>query len=179
MVIQNYNLIVFQSSANVVFRNIIGPCGSGTTWVWAKAINKLLLHHSLITSDYISIQMVKITKLVNKYPSVPLLNNPTSQPVMCFGWVTNSNMCRWHFNSTTKQNGKTPKWVFFHITHKRRKVLCSLCFEHFMVSLLWSIENSRRCPFYKNIEKRWAKSTLLFAEKSDCDRLIKHKLCQP
>ena len=48
--------------------------------------------------------MAKITKLVNN-PSVPLLNNPTSQPAMCCGWVTNSNMCRWHFNSTTKQNG--------------------------------------------------------------------------
>ena len=52
--------------------------------IMSKAINKLLLHHSLIASDYISIQMVKITKLVNN-PSDPLLNNPTSQPVMCFG----------------------------------------------------------------------------------------------
>ena len=44
-----------QSSANVHFRNIISPCGSGTTGLWAWTINKHLLHHSLIISDYISI----------------------------------------------------------------------------------------------------------------------------
>ena len=48
-----------------------------------------------------------------------------------------------------------------------------------MVSFLWSItvkaiQNCRRCPFYNNVEKRWAKSTFFVGE-SDCERLIKHK----
>ena len=68
------------------------------------------------------------------------------------------------YASFTKQNGKTPKWVLLDTSHNRRKVLCSLCFDHFMVSFLWSItvktiQNCRQCPFYNNIEKRWAKST--------------------
>ena len=84
-------------------------------------------------------------------------------------WLSHqfSNMYRWHFNlikpkySTTKQNGKTPKWVLFYSTQKRRKVLCSPWFGYFMVSFLWSIrvktiENCRRCPFY-NSTVRWEK----------------------
>ena len=73
-------------------------------------------------------------------------------------------------NKTKWQNGKTPKWVL-HTSHKRRKVLCSLCFDHFMVSLLWSItvktiQHCRRCPFYSNNEidytfpcEKWLRQT--------------------